>query len=100
MSIIRISLYPNYHYYQIYKLLIEKGYGMMMRFIIKLYSTFIVPIIAVIYQFQHLTPSQDIHPIITSLMRFHVFFTIRRKLRRLDGNEKMSHIYLRNSLLG
>ena len=40
---------------------------------------------------QHLTPSQDIHPIITSLMHFHVYFTIRRIIR-LDGNEKMSHI--------
>ena len=41
---------------------------------------------------QHLIPKEDIHPIITSLMRFHVYFTIRRILRRLDGNEKMSHI--------
>ena len=41
---------------------------------------------------QHLTPKEDIHPIITSLMHFHVYFTIRRILRRLDGNEKISHI--------
>ena len=41
---------------------------------------------------QHLTPSQDVHPIITSLIRFHVYFTIRRLLRRIQGGEKMSDI--------
>ena len=43
---------------------------------------------------QHLTP-QDIHPIITSLMRFHVYFTVRR-LRRIQGGEKCQ-IYQMNS---
>ena len=41
---------------------------------------------------QHLTPSVDVHPIITSLMRFHVYFTVRRILRRLNGGEPMFHI--------
>ena len=41
---------------------------------------------------QHLTPKEDIYPIITSLMCFHMYCTIRRILRRLDGNEKMSNI--------
>ena len=40
----------------------------------------------------HLTQKEDIHPIITSLMHFHVYFTIRRILRRWDGNEKMLNI--------
>ena len=40
---------------------------------------------------QHLTPKEDINPIIRSLIYFHVYFTIRRILR-LDGNEKMSNI--------
>ena len=41
---------------------------------------------------QHLTPSQDVFPIITSIMRFHLYFTIRRILQRMDGGEKMSDI--------
>ena len=41
---------------------------------------------------QHLTPKEDIHPIITSLIHFHLYFAIRRILRELDGNEKMSNI--------
>ena len=41
---------------------------------------------------QHLTPSKDVFPIITSIMRFHLYFTVRRLLRRMDGGEKMSDI--------
>ena len=41
---------------------------------------------------QHLTPSQDVFPIITSIMRFHLYFTIRRILRKMNGGEKMSDI--------
>ena len=64
---------------------------MMMRFVIKLYSLFIVPLIAVVYQYS-ISPKEDIYPIITSLMRFNAYFTIRKILRRLDGNEKMLNI--------
>ena len=41
---------------------------------------------------QHLAPKEDINAIITFLMHFHVYFTVRRILRRLDGNEKLSNI--------
>ena len=41
---------------------------------------------------EHLTPSKDVHPIITSLMRFHLYFTVRRLIRRMQGGEKMSTI--------
>ena len=36
---------------------------------------------------QHLTPPSSVHPI-TSLMHFHLYFTIRR----MEGGEKMSDI--------
>ena len=38
---------------------------------------------------QHLTPSSEVHPIITSLMRFHLYFTVRRLIKRMQGQEKM-----------
>ena len=41
---------------------------------------------------QHLTLSSSVHPIITSLMRYHLYFTVRRLLRRMDGGETMSDI--------
>ena len=41
---------------------------------------------------EHLTPSEDVHPIITSLIRFHLYFTVRRLIRRMQGGEKMSTI--------
>ena len=41
---------------------------------------------------EHLTPSKDVHPIITSLMRFHLYFTVRRLIRRMQGGGKMSAI--------
>ena len=47
---------------------------------------------------QHLTPSEDVHSIITSLMRFHLYFTVRRLLRRIQGGEKCQ-IYEMNSTL-
>ena len=41
---------------------------------------------------QHLTLSAKVHPIITSLMRFHIYFTVRQLIRRMQGQEKMSTI--------
>lgn len=41
---------------------------------------------------EHLTPSDKVDPIITSLVRFHTYFTIRRNIRRLKGDESMSVI--------
>ena len=41
---------------------------------------------------EHLTPSDDVHPIITSLMRFLLYFTVRRLLRRMERGESMSDI--------
>ena len=41
---------------------------------------------------QQLTPSASVHQIITSLMRFHLHFTVRRLLRRMEGGEKMNDI--------
>ena len=41
---------------------------------------------------QHLKFNADVFPIITSLMRFHVYFTIRRLLRRMKGSKQMSAI--------
>lgn len=41
---------------------------------------------------QHLTPNVNAHHIITSLMRFHVYFTIRRLLIRMLNAEKISSL--------
>ena len=40
----------------------------------------------------HLTGSSDASSVITSLMRFHIYFTTRRILRRLDGGKSMGVI--------
>ena len=41
---------------------------------------------------QHLTPSSNVFPVITSVMRFHLYFTVRRLLRQMESREKMSDI--------
>ena len=41
---------------------------------------------------EHLTPSPDVHPIIISIMRFHVYFTTRRLITRMQKGEAMSAI--------
>ena len=41
---------------------------------------------------EHLTPSTNVHPIITSIMRFHVYFTTRRLITRMQKGESMSAI--------
>ena len=41
---------------------------------------------------EHLTPSDDVHPIITSIMRFHFYFTTKRIIARVNNGEKMSAI--------
>ena len=41
---------------------------------------------------QHLTSSKDIYPVITCIMRFHLYFLVRRLLRRMEEGEKMSDI--------
>ena len=40
----------------------------------------------------HLTSSDNVHPIITSIMRFHLYFTTRRIISRINKGEKMSAI--------
>ena len=41
---------------------------------------------------EHLTPFPDVNHVITSIMQFHVYFTMRSLLTRLKGGKKMSTI--------
>ena len=36
---------------------------------------------------EHLAKDEAVYPVITSIMRFHLYFTIRRVIRRIQGGE-------------
>lgn len=40
----------------------------------------------------HLTPNDDVYPTTTSIMRFHLYFNVRRLFRRMEGGESMRSI--------
>ena len=41
---------------------------------------------------QHLSESAGVHPIIVSVMRFHIYFTIMRLVRRMESGESMASL--------